>query len=176
MVTFPAQKRIFDCGKFFWMWKNIFLWKIFLIKEISLLLKKYFIIEISFAYGKIFACEKLLDQGNTFADKKFLWSRKYFCLWKISLIREKSWLLEKGKVLACRKISICVKVFWSRKRNRSKSSENERILVLKPIQYIFLNFVQKHNSLNFFQTKIYLALDKIIIIFVLVNTIVGPTL
>ena len=43
--------------------------------------------------------------------------------------------------------------------------------MLKPLQYIFLNLVQKHNLLNFLQTKIFFAVDKIIIIFVLVNAI-----
>ena len=112
MVTFPDQKRIFDCGKCFWMWKNIFLWKIFFIKEISLLLKKfheqkkniflwkYILFLEKFLLAKNFSIkekhlfiENLFDQENIFVYGKFLWLGKNLDFWN----KEKSWLVDKSQ-------------------------------------------------------------------------------
>ena len=71
----PWSRKCLACGKRPWFWKNLCLWKFFLIMEKSLL------VETFFDCGKVFPWGKHLDQEKYLLVENFLNRGKVFWKW-----------------------------------------------------------------------------------------------
>ena len=89
------EEKDFASRKFTWLQKSLCLRKTSLIKEKPWLVEKYLLVEYFFE-GKSFLVKNFLDEGKTLVCGKLPWWRRNLGLWKTSLMKEKSWLLEEN--------------------------------------------------------------------------------
>ena len=149
--------KSFDCRKLPCLRETSLIKEKSLLVEIFWIMEKYFSVENFLDQGKTFSCGKLPWSRKVFAWENFLdhekildwgnlpWSRKSLDLWKnlnlrkVSLIKEKSWFVEKfdcGKIIGLNLLKI-----------KFYNKTNTSIEIIKV--YNYLNLELKLNLLPF---------------------------